>query len=260
MFSNSKINQLLNLHNNVNNTQIENTQTMNTILEDLQVYMFSSSNMEKYLDCEIDNTPIPVTTKLPTKTKDIFLPKHKDTLFWCFYVLYMGIDKYDMIGNKHFVEEKELKFKMIELIRSKKDVLKMHKIKPLSDIENDLANNQQITLKTFIALCIINSISVMVVTNHTYFESIHVSSDISSNTYVIHKSTGEPVKYSLHLTPSDTDKINYYREHYYNMPSLDNKLKSITSYKYEDLLEICNKLGIETTSSTTTKENQSRII
>lgn len=249
-YSNDKINQLLNMHNNINNAPVNDTQMMHLILEDLQPYMFSSSNMEKYSHCEIMSNVTPVTKH----KKDVFVPKHKDTLFWCFYVLHMGIDKYSMIGNKYFVEEKELKFKMIELIRSKKDILKMHKIKPITDIENDLTNNPQITLKTFIALCVITNISVMVVDKKKYFENTHISADSSNNTYVIHKSIGEPVKYSLDLTPCDAEKINYYKENYYNMASLDNKLKSITSYKYADLVEICKKLGIEQATPTNAKK------
>lgn len=240
MYSNDKIQQLLN--SNVNN------QNINVILEDLQTFIFSSEHLEKYtkhIQDESYNKSI-TTDKKPIKHNhtDKFEPRQKDTLFWCFYVLHMGFDKYAMIGNKHFVEEKELKFKLIELIRSKKDVLKMHKIKPLSELEDDLANKQQISLKTFIALCIVNNISVFVVDKHKYYESINVTSDQDSCIHIIHKTIGEPVKYFVDLLSTE-EKINNYREKYYHVQTLDNKLKSLSSYKYDELIEICKKLGID---------------
>lgn len=247
VYSNDKIQQLLK-----SNNYTANNDCINDVLEDLQTFVFSSEHLDKYAKQVQDdsyNKSIPVDNK----HRDKFEPRQKDTLFWCFYVLYMGFDKYYMIGNKHFVEEKELKFKLIELIRSKKDVLKMHKIKPLSELEDDLANKPQISLKTFVALCILNNISVFVVDKHKYYESINITSDQESCLHIIHKSIGEPVKYSVDLL-STTEKINNYRENYYHIQTLDNKLKSIASYKYDELLEIGTKLGIDLNSNTTTKK------
>ena len=40
------------------------------------------------------------------------------------------------------------------------------------------------------------------------------------------------------------ENINTYRELYYKMPSFDVSLKAITSYKLEELLELCKKFNI----------------
>jgi len=254
VYTNNKIQNMLDQGKGVN---------MDSILEELHSHIFSFENLEKCIHTSKPETKSETKIKsdqehehehkdisvVNRKRKEVFEPRQKDGLFWCFYVLYAGFDKYEMIGNQHFVEEKQLKFKLIELIRSKKDVLKMHKIRPLTELEDDLANKHQITLKTFIALCIVANISVFVVDKHKYYESIHVSADnVNTNVHIIHKSTGEPVKYSMDLL-STPEKINQYRETYYHMTTLDNKLKSITSYKSDELLEICQKLGIDTTST-----------
>jgi hypothetical protein len=135
----------------------------------------------------------------------------------------------------------------------------MHKIKPLSELEDDLANKQQISLKTFIALCILNNISVFVVDKHKYYESINVVSDSKdqNHIHIIHKSIGEPVKYFVDLL-STTEKINNYREKYYHVQTLDNKLKSLASYKYDELLEICKKLGIDLDNSNTMTKKKTK--
>ena len=188
--------------------------------------------------------PIQIAVSKPIKRLDIFIPPHKDGLFWCFYVLTLGFGKYDMIGNQHFVEEKRIKFEYVDLIRSNKALLKMHKIKPLCELEDDLANKEQIGLKTFFALCIILRINVLILDKRKYYEYINDEMKIIN---IITKSE-KPLKYSLDLNTSQ-EKVDYYRNNYYNMKTLDSNLKSITYYKMEDLLKICEKLGLDINDS-----------
>ena len=145
-----------------------------------------------------------------------------------------------MLGNQHFVEEKKLKFSYIDLIRCKKPLLKMNKIKPLTELEDDLANKEQIGLKTFIALCIIMEINVLVVDKRKYYEFI---CDDSKTINIINK-TDKPTKFSLNLNSSQ-EKIENYRKNYLKMTSLDSHLKAMSSYKMEELLEMCNNLAID---------------
>ena len=102
----------------------------------------------KYL--KVENKPVKVL-----KPKDtIYKPGKKDSLFWCFYILKYGLSKYEMeVGNQHFTIEKQEKFKYIDEIRktNNKDLIKTHKIKPLSLLEDDLANQERISIKTFFA-------------------------------------------------------------------------------------------------------------
>ena len=220
---------------------------LNNLLTDLPNFSFSSKNLiffTKYVEDKKNNIKKEYSNK-PTIKKpntilfDPFLI-HKDSLFWCFYVLLFGLDKYEMIGNQHFVEEKKIKFDYIEIIRAKKDILKMHKIKPLSDLEDDLANKDAIGLKTFIALCIIANVNGLIVDNHKYYETIN--SD-NSPIYIIHRHT-KPLKFVMDME-SSLDKIEYYRNHFFKLPTFDWRVKSITSYKTEELKVLCEKLGID---------------
>ena len=182
-------------------------------------------------------------SKETNKIKDtIYKPCKKDSLFWCFFILKYGFSKYEMeVGNQHFSIEKQEKFKYIDELRKtcNKDLLKMHKIKPLSLLEDDLANQDRISIKTFFALCIVEKINVMLIDKRKVYEVL-ITDD--PKIHVIHRNS---VSYEHHIELDvSIDAINMYRESYYKMSTFDVSLKSIASYKVEELLELCKKLNI----------------
>ena len=174
----------------------------------------------------------------------IYKPFKKDSLFWCFYILKYGFSKYEMeVGNQHFPIEKKEKFKYIDELRktSNKDLLKIHKIKPLSLLEDDLANQEKISIKTFFALCIIENMNVILIDKRKIYEVLTTD---NPKTYIIHRNS---ITYEHHIELDVlTEKINMYKETYYNMSNFDTSLKAMSSYKVEELLELCKKLEINT--------------
>ena len=143
------------------------------------------------------------------------------------------------IGNQHFIIEKTEKFKYIENLRKKKDILKINKIRPLSDLEDDLAHNPRISIKTFFALCIIEKLNILLVDKRKIYESIN---NDDSEIHVIHRNSVSFEHYiELNVTPT---KLSNFRETFYKVNGFDNSLKSISSYKVDDLLELCKKLDI----------------
>jgi hypothetical protein len=177
-------------------------------------------------------------------TKDkYYYVKQKDTLFWCFYILKNGYSSYEMdCNNNYFTMEKQEKYRYIELLREEKNknILKMFKIKPLLDLENDLANSDKISVKTFFGLCLIEGINILLVDGRKIYELL--CSD-TNNMRIIHKNRLSNEYY----IESEFDKaeLDKYKNGYFNMPSFDFKLKSISSYKIDDLIEICEKLSIQ---------------
>jgi hypothetical protein len=141
-------------------------------------------------------------------------------------------------NNQYFIIEKQEKYKYIEYLRQEKNknLLKLFKIRPLLDLENDLANKDKITLKTFFALCLIEGINVMIVDNRKIYELIGNDDKIN----IIHYNSND---YYIELK-SDKNEIDKYRTNYFIMPSFDYKLKSISSYKIDELVDICKKLNI----------------
>jgi len=251
-----------NNNNHTNNNKTNNhytkeitnqTHSYNDVFQDLQDYMFHAKNLTQYTKYNIETLIQKNIKKSPppkksiaiqpkphsVKQNDLFSSMHKDTLFWCFYVLKNGFSDYETIGNQHFVIEKKIKFQYIDIVRQKKELLKMHKIKPFSDLEDDLANNEIISIKTFIALCIIENINVMIIHKRKFYESINNDTGKISIIY----RNDEPLKYVLESTPSN-ETIQKYKDTYLKMSSYDSSLKAMSSYKLDELLDICKKLNI----------------
>ena len=179
-------------------------------------------------------------TKKINKVKEtMYRPRQKDSLFWCFYILKYGFSNYEMeINNQYFVVEKNQKFKYIELLRKNKDLLKLHKIKPLTQLEDDLANKDKISPKTFFALCVLENINVLLVDKRKVYELLINDSPIN----IVHRNN-ESYYHSIELDVTE-EICNKYRETYYKLTNFDTTLKSIGSYKLQELTELCEKLNI----------------
>jgi hypothetical protein len=206
---------------------------------------------EKHIPENIEEKPV---TKLVTKPKiiskkeTIYRPRQKDSLFWCFYILKNGFSNYEMeINNQYFVVEKTEKFKYIELIRKNKDILKIHKIKPLTELEDDLANKDKISVKTFFALCVLEDINVLLVDKRKILEITCKDIDDEHPVNIIHRNSKT---YEHHIELDVTPiMVQQYRDTYYTMSSFDATIKSMGSYKLDELTELCKKLNINIDSN-----------
>lgn len=187
----------------------------------------------------------PVAKQEKSIDKNYYL-KQKDSLFWCFFILKYGLSKYEMeIGNQHFVVEKQEKFHYIETLRQNKELLKMHKIKPLSGIEDDLANKERISIKTFFALCIIENINILLVDKRKIYE-IQMNDDPVVN--VVHRNS---ISYE-HYIEFSAESVAKYRETYFKVSGFEDTIKAMSAYKVDELLELCDKLGINIKDSKAT--------
>jgi hypothetical protein len=242
------------------------------ILNQLSHLMLTNENIDKFLNSSNSNTDeleFPQSVSIPksrikqtinkdtqshNKVKNVSMPlkntnvdkssfyniNKKDTLFWCYYILKYGQTKYEMdVGNQFFSIEKKEKFDAIEKIRKNKDVLKQHKIKPLNELESELGTGDIINMKTFIALCILENINILLINNKKIYE-LKLN---DSPPYVIHKNKNSKI-YFLELECSH-EKIEIYRTTYYNMNNYEPNLKSLSSYKLEELQDICRRLSID---------------
>lgn len=240
------------------NALVSNAVLYNVVAE-LQDYMFTDGNLKQFNKhiqptrkqriekCNDKFVSLNAEKEKEREKDDIYKPLQTDSLFWCFYILKYGLSKYEMeVGNQHFPIEKAEKFKYIDIFRKNKDILKINKIKPLSDLENDLANNPRISIKTFFALCIIEKINILLVDKRKIYESI-TNDEIKIN--VIHRN-GISYEHSIEFNVPD-DKLANYRETYYKVQGFDSSLKSMTSYKVDELLELCKKFDINIDASNT---------
>ena len=227
----------------------------------LNKHMFNSKNLRQFtkhmiqfsscvIPLNVSNEKKDKTININSKNKlkqmvskdTIYKPYKKDSLFWCFYILKYGFSKYEMeVGNQHFPIEKQEKFKYIDELRkqSNKDLLKIHKIKPLSLLEDDLANQERISIKTFFALCIIENMNIILIDKRKVYEVLTTD---NPKIHVIHRNS---ITYEHHIELDvPTEKYITYKESYYKMSNFDSNLKAMSSYKVEELLELCKKLEI----------------
>jgi hypothetical protein len=205
----------------------------------------SLKHIEKKLTCTKVNKEQnnEIKTDVKRKKDTMYRPKQKDSLFWCFYILKHGFSNYEMeINNQYFVVEKNEKFKYIELLRKNKDLLKIHKIKPLTELEDDLANKDKISIKTFFALCALEKINILLVNKRKVYELLCTDIDEKHPVNVVHRNN-ESYEHFIELDLTE-EAITKYRETYYKMSSFDATLKSMGSYKLEELIDLCKKLDI----------------
>jgi hypothetical protein len=180
----------------------------------------------------------------PVKKNDIYVVRQKDSLFWSFYIMKYGLFNYEInVFRQAFSTEKQEKFKYINLIRQNKELLKLHKIKNLQSLENELANENIISIKTFICICIIENINIYLIDNRKLYINIF---DETLPINIIFKNKNKP-NYCIDFQVSE-EKINNYKQNYLIMSSFDNNLKSINSYKVSELLDILRKLNLNISS------------
>lgn len=200
----------------------------------------NNNNNEKTKNIEKESTNI---NSIQTENKILdkfYRPKQSDTLFWCFYILKNGYSNYEMeINGQYFTVEKQTKIKYVEQLKKFKDTLKLHKIKPYTEIEDDLANKDKIGIKTFFALCIIENINAIIIDKRKMYQLLCSDTHMS----VLHKNK-ESGEYCIE-TDTTIDIIKKYLHEYYLMSSYDSTLKSISAYTVEELVNLCNKIGIK---------------
>ena len=185
-------------------------------------------------DSEIKPQKPQTQEKPQPQEKQVFTPHQKDTLFWCFYKIIHD----ELPDNINIAMEKTLKIQYVEKMRKHKELIKKHKFASISHIENQLANENIIDITAFFVLSLIHKLNVVYVKNKTYFELIE-NEDSELPIYIIYFL--EQSKYGYSTT---RDKTTY--NLFYKIDNLNKPIKAISSYKVSELIEICNKLSIET--------------
>jgi hypothetical protein len=248
-------------------------QSYNSILNELHDYTLTQPFMDNALSLQVNNhsvssfthvsyvkepnppvLPPPIQAPpLPQSLKsDLLIPSQKDTLFWCFYIMKHGLNAYNTIGNKHFQIEQEEKIAAIEFLRTKKELLKTHKIKPYTSIESDLSPGNAINIKTFFALAICYDLPVIYIYKNTYIDNLDNNIDINngsvngSSPHIIQWT--RPNEYAFVYDPSQWVSTCETR---YKWQSIDKPVGPASLYKITDILELFNKLQIPTNNANT---------
>ena len=182
--------------------------------------------------------------------KDIFCPREKDQLFWCFYVLLNDVSSYYDNRAKSFTIEHEFKIQSIEKMRRVdfKDKMKIHRIR-LSVVEDELANAKKITATTLKALCLLYDQNMIIVNplKRTYYIC---GSNVSSSNIIYYENEQFYIKNNNEKNNNEknnnkTSDLNRIIKEYYLLENLDKPIKSMASYSAPELQNIARKLNIE---------------
>jgi hypothetical protein len=234
----------------------------NDVFNELQYYMLDEENMQKSLKMKIfnddkNNNSVKNTNNTTnTKKNVLFIPKEQDNLFWCFYIIKNGEINYETINNKTPLLTKQMKIEIISEVRKNKDTIKIHKFDSIVNIESNLVNDNIINSKTFLTLCAINNINIIYISKKTYFELLINDTNTIYIVYEIESQSKYYNKYGFELATEE--KLKNIKTDFYKIDKIDKPIKSLSSYKTEDLINICNKLAIETTNKDTGKNKQKK--
>jgi hypothetical protein len=176
----------------------------------------------------------------------IYIPREKDTLFWCFFIMKHGDTHYEMLDNKNIIVEKRNKIEYIEKIRKDKQLIKTYKFVTLTNLENNLANEDKLNIGTFLSLCVFENINVLYVKNKTYYELLM---NDESTIFIVYQLENNKYGIEQSVIINTTDIKNTL----YKIDNVEKPIKPFSAYKLQDLVDIAIKLGFEVTNKTSNK-------
>ena len=181
--------------------------------------------------------------KIVIDSTDYFWPREKDQLFWCFYAVLYDRSSYFDNKLKTFSIEHDFKIASVEKLRKMKDQMKIHKIRR-NQVEDELVNEKRITPMALNALCLLYRKNVILVKGRTYTLFCH---DLDNS---VHNLTNYDVIFRkddiFYLDYDLTDaRFQEIISTYYRVDDLEKPLKSVSSYKADELRLIAESLSVE---------------
>ena len=227
-----------------------NDNNYNHVLQKLQDYILDEPNIQRSLESKTKSFSAVAkkhhVSPLISKPKNsAFFPQEKDSLFWCFYIMKNGDANYEMLEHKNIITDKKLKIDYVEKIRKEKQVVKSYKFATLTHIENNLSNDNTIDTKTFLTLCAIENINVLFVKNKTFFELLM---NDTPEVHIVYWTGNGKFGYEI-----NNNVFNSIKSTHYKLDNIEKPIKTISAYKLQELVDICQKLDIEFINKDTNK-------
>lgn len=93
----------------------------------------------------------------------------RDKLFWSFFIIAEGVDKYEAAKEKTFRCENDFKYKSVDKIKDKNAILKSIKLKPV-EIESELVTAKHISISVLHALAVAYNKSIIYMNDRIYYD------------------------------------------------------------------------------------------
>ena len=202
-----------------------------TNVNELKKHMLTRDNFKRYISEIIKQD---ISYEKIDKTPEFFLVNEDDSLFWSFYVVTFGMEKYIMHKGKNYALQQQLKISAIESMKDNKDILKQYKLTKMV-IEQNLLYDTHISYASFLYLSLLYKQNIVVIDGRVYYECIGNPDD--PNITMLKKDNHH---YAIY-TKAEKD----YALHYYKITNMSKPILSINSYKLLDLQTICKKLNLD---------------
>ena len=205
------------------------------------------------------NEPVPAIIpepSAPSKPAHLIVPDKMDTLFWCMYISHYGEQQYLAIGNKYGNAEIAEKQKIVEFLKSNKNVLKNLNRKITiglyQEIMSDLMTNAKTSLLSLVAFSVYYKKNILLLNtiNKTFLEYRY--DDRSINTSTGYVGGLEELGKWLVIKYMENKKYGFFTEEIDNVSDIireyiyiaapDKPLKGISTYKIGELVEIATKI------------------
>jgi len=224
---------------------------------DYESYILNEINIQNYLkyklNIEKENTTKKPVSEIKTNMfkSSLFVPREQETLFWCYYIILNGDANYEMLNVKNSLIAKQIKINYVSKIRENKPVIKTYKFDTITNIESNLANDNNISIKTVMSLCAINKINLIFVSRKTYFELLMNDNEPIYIIRELENHSKYNKKYGFEI--ANEASLQNIRTTLYKIDNLDKPIKALSSYKVKDLTDICEKLAIKIHKDDTSK-------
>lgn len=242
--------------NNINNNKINNINEIpnitNSMLTKQKKELIDNVNKKHIIKEEVSNNKIEFTFKTENKKtteelviENYYLPKQKDSLFWCIYIFKYGMNKYNEISNYGNTELKE-KQNCIKFIEKNKNLLKTTNYKitniNIQEIKSELMTEQTKTsYYVLLAFVFYYNINIYIIhENRNMYLSF--KNDTNTINHVIFKDKN---KYRIQKMNVNNLEIDNITRGMYCLVHFNKPIKGLSTYKVSDLHDIARILNIE---------------
>ena len=203
---------------------------MNNVNE-LKIHMLTRENFKRYISDIIKQD---ISYQKVDQSPEFYVVKEEDSLFWSFFIVAFGMNKYIMNKGKNYDLQQQIKIGAIESMKDNKSMLKQYKLSK-TEIEQNLLYDTQISYASFLYLSLFYKQNIVVIDGRVYYECIGNPDDTTLTMFK--KDNHHYVIYSI---PEKDYALQYYK-----ITNMSKRILSINSYKLVDLQTICKKLKLE---------------
>ena len=200
-------------------------------MNELKNHMLTSENFKRYISDIIKQD---ISYQKLDQSPEYYVVKEEDSLFWSFFIVTFGMEKYIMNKGKNYDIQQKIKISAIESMKDNKTILKQYKLSK-TEIEQNLLYDTQITYASFMYLSLLHKQNIVIIDGRVYYECIGNPND--SSLTMFKKDNHHYVIYSI----AEKD----YASQYYKITNMSKRILSISSYKLVDLQNMCKKLKLE---------------